>query len=232
MTHGLVELGEVMLSASERRLETVSRNIANLATPGFKKEISFGDVLASSGPDSSQTRFTVFSQGALRATGGALDFALAGEGLFKLRSESEIYLSRSGQFQRAADGTVRNAQGFALQTNDGADLVLSGAEFEVLSDGTVLENGLPVARIGVFRPDDPAGLRSQGGGLYSADGDVPEAPSAVLHQGMLETSNVEMAGEMMEMMEALREAEVGARIIQLFDTLSGQAVSTFGQGPK
>src|SRR5688572_19219563 len=135
MTNGLIEVAEVMLSASERRLEVVSRNVANLSTPGFKKETSLGDALSVGAANPAQpvtSVFTDFAQGSLRLTGNPLDLALSGVGLFKLRSGDSVYYTRSGQFERSHDGTVRTAQGFALQTSSGEDLVLSGMDFDVL----------------------------------------------------------------------------------------------------
>jgi flagellar basal-body rod protein FlgF len=240
MTNGLIELGEVMLSASERRLESVSRNIANVSTPGFKKETSFDEALSAQAPgaaDASSTNKTTnktgtdFSQGTLRLTGKSLDLALSGAGFFKLRSQDGVYYSRGGQFERASDGTLSTSQGLTLQTVTGENLVVSKEDFEVLQDGTVLEGGLPTARIGVFETSDGAALQSIGGGIFSVSDDaMRDAPSVVVRQGMLEGSNVELASEMVEMMAALRQAEAGARIVQVFDTLSGQMISTFGQG--
>jgi flagellar basal-body rod protein FlgG len=47
---------------------------------------------------------------------------------------------------------------------------------------------------------------------------------------MVEASNVAMGEEMVTMMAALRQAENGARIVQLYDDLLGRAITTFGQG--
>lgn len=238
MTNGLAELGEVMLSASERRLESVSRNIANVSTPGFKKEMSFNEVLGAgalgpAGAGAARRTATDFSQGTLRLTGNARDLALSGEGFFKLRSEAGVFYSRGGQFERSANGALSTAQGLVLQTAGGQDLVVSSENFEVLQDGTVIENGLPVARIGVFAADGDKALEAAGGGLFSAPEEIMHEPSSVIvRQGMLEGSNVELAGEMVEMMAALRQAEAGARVVQVFDALSGQMISTFGQGAR
>ena len=231
MTGGLLELGEVMLSVSERKLETVSRNVANISTPGFKRETSFQNVLLSGAAgvaDNAVGARADFSQGGLRVTGNPFDLALSGAGLFKLRSETGVFFSRGGQFERAANGAMVNALGFALQTTSGEDLVLRDSVVEVLEDGTVLESGLPIARIGVFHVSQD-NLQSLGGGLFTADESaVQDVASPILRQGMIETSNVELSGEMMEMMTALRQAEAGSRIVQVFDALSEQMISTFG----
>jgi flagellar basal body rod protein FlgG len=58
---------------------------------------------------------------------------------------------------------------------------------------------------------------------------MEEAPSPSVRQGALESANVEMSEEVITMMAALRRAEAGARVVQAYDTLTGQALSTFGR---
>lgn len=231
MTAGLLELGEIMLAASERRLEIVSRNVSNTSAPGFKASIAFQDALtdASAASGALVTQSTDFAQGALRATGGALDLAVSGPGFFRLRAEDRIYYTRNGQFERAPDGRVTNARGLALQTADGGDLIVGDAGVEILQDGLVLENGVPIARIGLFEPTAAASLDSAGGTLFAASAEVmQDVATPLMHQGMIETANVDMASQMIDMMAALRQAEVGARVVQAYDSLLGQSISTFG----
>ena len=58
------------------------------------------------------------------------------------------------------------------------------------------------------------------------------ARAYVLRQAMVETSNVTMASEMVGMMAAVREAETGAKLVQVYDDLMGRALTAFGQGGK
>ena len=143
----------------------------------------------------------------------------------------EIFYSRQGHFQVAPDGTVITPQGHVLQQSGGGDLVLESAQVEILQDGAVIDGGQPVARIAVFVPSDPKALGPIGGSLFTAADEVVEESAApVLRQGMVEASNVAMGEEMVTMMAALRQAENGARIVQLYDDLLGRAITTFGQG--
>lgn len=166
-------------------------------------------------------------------TGKALDLAVSGDGFFKLRAGDEVFYGRAGAFERSADGVVVDAQGMALQTIGGGDLVLGQGGVEILQDGTVLQGGAPVARIALDRPLRSDLLQRAGGGLFRAPNDaMEEVASPAIRSGMLEASNVGMADEMVEMMAALRQAETGSRIVQLYDSLAGQSISTFGQGLK
>ena len=243
---GLIEIAERVMARSEQRLETVSRNISNASTPGYKSEVSFPVVAGlaadkpglpgEQGPGSAQlggglvSHRSDFSQGVLSETGRPLDLAIAGSGFFKVKAGGVDYLTRQGQFELSPDGRVRTMGGLILQDASGGDLILSSDAVEILTDGTILEAGRPVARIDLYTVDAPDALNSVGGSLFSfSEGREIVASDAVLHQGVIEGANVSMAEQMLEMSSAVRQAETGARLVQVYDGLLGQAISTFGQ---
>jgi len=230
---GLVESATGILSASERRLESVSNNVSNISTPGFKRQVSFEEAMGNRDSTSlgkSLRHRTDFAQGQMSRTGNPLDLAISGAGFFRLRAGKEILYSRQGQFSLAADGTAVTRQGHVLQQAGGGDLVLERAAVEILEDGTVLDGLRPIARIGIYAATDPASLRPLGGAMFAAgDEAMDEAPAATLRQGMVEASNVVLGDEMVAMMTTVRQAEGGARLVQIYDDLLGRAISTFGQ---
>jgi flagellar basal-body rod protein FlgF len=229
-----VDIAARVMSASEQRLEYVATNVSNTSTPGFKRQGAFQiSPPATSSFDAAATLRlrTDFSAGSLKVTGNAFDLAIDGAGFFSVQGEGENLLTRSGQFQRTPEGRLVTAQGFALQDSAGGDLIVNAASPEILADGTVLENGLPTGRVALLGVDDMSALMIRAGGMFALPPDteaVPD-PQASVRQGMLEGSNVAMPAEMLEMMEAVRQAETGARLVQLYDTLMGRAISTFGQ---
>jgi len=226
---GLIESASGILSASERRLETVSNNVSNISTPGFKRQISFEEVLSGRESADALRHRSDLAQGQLSRTGNPLDLAISGPGFFRLRSGDEILYSRQGQFRVGAEGAVVNSSGQILQQAGGGDLVLERAAVEILEDGTVLDGERPVGRIGVYVAGDPAALRPLGGSTFAASEDAMEdAPAAALRQGMVEASNVVLGDEMVTMMATVRQAEGGARLVQVYDDLLGRAISTFG----
>lgn len=232
MATGFLELGEIMMTRSERHLESVSHNISNASTPGYKKTVTFDDAMNDASAPHVGTR-TDMTQGALQLTGRPLDLAISGPGFFALRAPNGIYYSRGGQFERDGEGRVVNAQGFALQTSTGEDLVLRAGAPEILADGSVVENGLPIASIGLFQAADDAPMQALGGTLFAASDDsMREVASPLLRQGVLETANVDTAAEMIQMMSTMRDAEIGARIVQTYDSLMGQSISTFGRSSR
>jgi flagellar basal-body rod protein FlgG len=139
--------------------------------------------------------------------------------------------SRQGQFRLAENGAVVSPQGYVLQQAGGGDLMLSGADVSILQDGTVLDQGVPVARLALYAPSDPAALRPVSESFFAAGaGAMEPVEDALFRQGMVENSNVELGSEMVSMMAALRQSETGARLVQTYDELLGKAISTFGQG--
>jgi flagellar basal-body rod protein FlgF len=113
-----------------RQMDVVANNIANASTQGFKAE----RVMLESeiqhrarhvdGP--SRTQFVDewamgrdLSQGALTRTGGALDLALEGEGLFMLQTEAGERFTRDGSFTLNADGELTASDGARVLDDTG-----------------------------------------------------------------------------------------------------------------
>ena len=230
MPDGLLELGEAMLAASTQRLEAVAQNVANSATPGYKAQLSFEQTLADAAGAAHRT--PNLAQGTLQRTGAPLDLALAGPGFFALRDGETITYTRSAQFERDANGRVVDAAGRVLQAVGGGDIVVSRADPEILSDGVILEDGLPQAAIAVFDIDDANSLQSIGGAHFSAPDGAMAAIEANVRQGMLESSNVDTAHEVLQMMTAIRQAETGARVVQTYDALISQSITTLGRSAR
>lgn len=230
---GLVETATAILSVSEARLGRVSANIANVSTPGYKRQISFAALVAKNPTDvigqlATQSRSDM-AQGKLAATGNPLDIAISGDGFFQLRDGSEIVYSRAGQFRLAPDGAVITPQGHVLQQAGGGDLTLDHAGVEILADGTVLDAERPVARIAVYKPSRPANVEVLDGSMFRMGDGTLEVVEGGLRQGVVEASNVSVGDEMVTMMAALRQAESGARLVQTYDDLLGRAITAFGQ---
>lgn len=137
--------------AQTQRLDTIANNIANVNTPGFKKDQQvFQEYLTSfekpqdvmnvprvpasiesfydmQGGDKSfvdsKGTFTDFSQGSLRATGNPLDVAIDGKGFFEVSTPGGVRLTRAGNFTLDGMGQLVTKDGFpVLKKADGADL--------------------------------------------------------------------------------------------------------------
>ncbi len=173
---------------------------------------------------------TDFSAGKPINTSNPFDLAIVGDGFFCVRSPEGLLYTRQGQFRRDSDGRVVTAQGYALQSQSGGDLTLQGAAMQVQADGTVLEDGEARARLAIVDVKDRQSMTYADGGMFKVpDAAVAPMDAPTVRQGMLEASNVSTGDEMVSIMEALRQAESGQRLVTLYDDLMGRALTVFGQ---
>jgi flagellar basal-body rod protein FlgG len=228
----IIELGGALIFDAGQRLEVTASNIANATTPGYKAVIPFSSFLSATGLGTGTAEpLALQSQmgpGQVRQTSNPLDLAVQGEGYFVVDGPMGPVYTRAGQFHSDADGRLVNPAGQALQAS-GGDVVVHSDKVEVLSDGTVLDSGEPVARIDIVRFTDISVVTRAGAGFVTDPGNIEAANDAKIGQGMLETSNVSMAREMLTMMQLQGSAETGRHLVQVYDDLLGRALSTFGQ---
>jgi flagellar basal-body rod protein FlgG len=227
---GLIDIGGVMLSRAEQRVEVAAQNLTNATVPGYRARSIFPSLLDTVNPTSDEPGMTSvdFTNGPLRNTGNPLDLAISGSGFFVVRSNAATYYTRDGQFQRDTDGRIVTAEGYALQCQSG-DAVVKNGDPKIIPDGTVLDGDEPVGRLLIVNFANPQSLRPAGAGVFSADDRQAAPASPEIREGMLEGSNVSTAGEMISIMAGLRSAQSGQQLIQFYDDLMGRALVAFGQ---
>lgn len=224
---GIAELAAVMMQGAQRRIENTASNISNIATPGYRAQRIFTQVLdaRSALPQSSVASNRAPEGVALKATGNPLDLAVDQSVVLLMRAGDRLVETRSAQLKRDGDGRLTDHQGRILQSAGGGDLSIGEGSPKILQDGTVLINGQAEARIGMFVP----GSASNSGGDAAGRNAVPEpATSGLLRQGMIAPANVDAAAEMIELNRASRMAETGAKVFQLYDDLVSKAASQLG----
>jgi len=225
---GLVESATAVMRMAEQRLEVIAHNVANLSTPGYRRRIGFATLVDRGDAAPTIATHSDAAAGALSESGNPFDLAIGGDGYFQLRAGEATLYSRQGRFRRDPEGRLVTPQGYFLQRAGGGDLTIDGATPKVARDGTMLDGERPVGRIAVMLPGDAAALRPVGESFFAADAAaMADAGDPVVRQGMVEASNVVLGDEMTRSMAAVREAETGARLIQLYDELMGKAVNAF-----
>lgn len=133
------------INAASAELETISHNIANNATSGFKRQrVEFADVYSSSGGSSkTQTGQGVsisevrqeFSQGSIETTNRNLDLAVEGLGMFRLDDNGTNLYTRSGNFGLDEDGFIVNSQdqhltGFGVNVENEIQPVITNLQID------------------------------------------------------------------------------------------------------
>jgi flagellar basal-body rod protein FlgF len=213
-----------------RKQEMHANNLANAGTTGFKKERLFTKELSKAVQNQLPKRadwekpmveepFIDFEPGVFDKTGNALDLAIEGDGFFTLQSpEGDIVLSRSGAFQVDADGFLSYPGGY-LVTGEGGPIQIGSGEVTVGADGQIQVNGLTVDRIVAQSVADVQRLHRIGGSLFVVppDEELLPAVDASIRQGYLETSNVDLVREMVDMIISYRMYEANAKAVQSQD---------------
>jgi flagellar basal-body rod protein FlgG len=172
----------------------------------------------------------VFTQGQLSQTGEKLDVAIQGDGFFEVqRPDGTVGYTRAGSFKLSAQGQVVTTDGLPILS--GFQPIPPGATAVTISeDGNVTvqtANGNTNFRLTLSRFANPAGLRSLGGNLYeeTAASGTPEAGQPGEQgfgntlQGYIETSNVNIVEEMVNLIVAQRAYEVNSKSIQTSDEM-------------
>lgn len=173
-----------------------------------------------------------FKQGDAQRTDGELDLMIQGDGFFQIeKPDGETLYTRDGSFQRDRDGNVVTSDGFRLVPN--IQISPDAIQVTVLRDGTVsvLEAGNPTpvdaGQIELARFSNPGGLFALGSNFFQPTDSSGDAQTGVpdedgygsLAQGFLESSNVNVAEELVNMILAQRAFELNSRVIQAGDEM-------------
>lgn len=235
---GVLAIAAASMNQDMARLATISHNLANATTAGFKKDIAvsrpFVAYLQAYG-DPPQTFATTLPvpdtvvdhrAGSLRYTAGALDVAIEGDGFFEVRTEEGPMYTRQGNFQIDARGRMVTASGIPL----GGDITLATAQPRIDAQGRVFEDDRLVGQLRVVSFEHPDVLQKAGNGLFVAPSESAAQPVDVrVRQGHLENSNVVTVGEMVAVIETMRHFEANQKLIQGYDEMLGRAIRTLGE---
>jgi flagellar basal-body rod protein FlgG len=242
----------ITLSALQQdaaRLDRVSSNLANSATPAYKREVtvqratahdpaSFSRAVALAAAQAGTRPIAAGAQhevvrdmraGTLKPTQQPLDLALAGTGFFEVSTEAGPAYTRHGQFHLDARGRLVNPQGLPVMGLSG-EIVLGSSQVSIDTQGNVHEQGRFVAQLKLVDFDRGTPLTAREGGLYeaSAPARVLRADQVSLRQGWLENSNVNTMHEMVQLTQTMRHFESMHKTVQAYDEMVGTAIRKLG----
>ncbi len=174
----------------------------------------------------------LFTQGGLTQTGNSLDVAVQGRGFFEiLTPDGSTAYTRDGSFHLNAQGQIVTSSGFTLQP--GLTVPQNAQSISIGVDGTVSVQAAGSAeptQIGTLQLVDfinPGGLQAEGGNLFkeTASSGSPQSGTpgqsglGTLSQGSLETSNVNVVEELVNMIETQRAYELNSKAISTTDQM-------------
>jgi flagellar basal-body rod protein FlgG len=213
-----------------RKQEMLANNLANAGTTGFKKDRMFTKELSRAVERQMPKRtdwenpmvdrmYVDVVPGVFDKTGNPLDLAIEGDGFFTVTGpDGQTYLTRSGAFQVDGQGFLIFPGGYQV-TGEGGPIQVGNGDVTVGETGEVQINGITADRILPKSVADVTSLERVGDSLFvvPASEELLPAISASIRQGYLETSNVDVVREMVEMIVSYRTYEANARAIQSQD---------------
>jgi flagellar basal-body rod protein FlgF len=235
-----------------RKLEIVNNNLANLSTPGFKREVLVGDTqpfedtlaseIASNDPyargDHDQSpavinlrSVTDFSQGPIRNTGNPLDAALASPNdFFVVGGPGGLQYTRAGAFTLNSQGELVTPDGAPVQ-GDGGAIAVTGVGAEITENGGVRVNGAEVGRLQVVTIADPSKLERVGNTRFvlAKGTPPPEQVEPKLLSRSLEMANVSTIGSVVDLMTTSRAFDLYTKAAQSIDQLNQSAINQVGR---
>jgi flagellar basal-body rod protein FlgG len=224
--------GKTAMIAQAQALNVYGNNIANINTYGYQTQRpDFADTLysveRSTEPEWQtghgayvQKTDLMFEESSFYYTDRPLDFAVAGEGFFAVQDRyGDVNYTRDGAFSMT-------------QADTGEWYLVSGSGEYVLDydmnrivvpfndDGTVADYDELADMVGVFEFDNPYGIEAMGTNRYAAtnmSGEATANTELEKLQGVLITSNVSLADQMVKLIETQRAYQISSRVVTTAD---------------
>lgn len=242
------------MDAQQTQLDTISQNLANVSTNGYKastavfEDLLYQNMRQSGAQSTDQTQLPTglqlgtgvrpvstvrsFTQGNLQQSNNTFDLAINGNGFFQIQMpDGTTNYTRDGSFQLNANGQVVTNNGYTVLP--GITIPQNAQSLTIGNDGTVSVTlpGQPtpqtVGQIQLANFVNPAGLDPKGQNLFAetASSGTPNtgAPNndgmGAVQQGFVETSNVNVVEELVQMIQTQRAYELNSKAVQTSDQM-------------
>ncbi len=242
------------MKGQQRQLDTVSNNLANVNTSGFKKdqvlfreyynefvgqdleseEESFAHGEFISPYSRGGTSFVMpdhvspsMENGIFKNTNNPFDLAIRSEGFFVVQTPFGMRYTRNGQFLQDSEGFLINNSGDKVLGKKGP-IKINGKDFSVGEDGAILVNGKELDTLQVVDFKQPTRLTKMGNSYWvpsSTEQKPINLEDAVIHQGMVEGSNVDSVQELVKMITVNRSYEASQKVMRSIDDLDEKSIS-------
>jgi len=234
----IIEQVSTSLDALTQEYETITHNLANISTSGYKRRCNTfsksldeqmtgllgqmtGTGAETYSPGSIELNSSLdFSQGNFFETGRSLDFAISGKGFFVIETPNGPLYTRNGSFNTNQNGQIINPQGQIVAGEGGPITIPSNVEISqvsVSSDGSVSANGIPIGKFQLVDfENNETKLVPAGDSCYRMpDKNIQPiaAENTIVKQGSQEISNVKMIEELVDMIMVSRLYEANMKFI-------------------
>jgi len=236
----LIELGRTGMSSRMLDLDTVSNNLANFTTTGYKQNrVNFQEVLNGvqlSGVRTASSQMDM-EQGSVQSSTSPLHMMIDGKGFFGIRlANGSVAYTRDGTFSIDAKADIVDAYGNKLIWN--GDIPADVSQIDVERDGTIKvtrgdsEVWQNVGTISLYQVPNPSGMTALGNNLLldneasgkATTGNPGRNGFGQVVNFALEGSNVDLASELTHLIRLQRFFDVTTQTVQQSDTMLSQAI--------
>ena len=224
------------LDALTQEFETITHNLANVSTAGYKRrcnafsksleeqmaglleEMTGGETYS---PGTIELTSSLdFSQGNLYETGRPMDFAIFGKGFFVIETPNGPLYTRNGVFHTNQNGQIVDSQERIVAGEAGPITIpttVGISQVSVAKDGSISAGGIPIGKLRVvdFKDNENKLVPAGSNCLQMPDETIQPiaADQIVVKQGSLEASNVKMIDELVDMIMVTRLYEANMKLV-------------------
>jgi len=209
-----------------------SNNLANISTTGFRADLAAARSMPLFGGTGHPTRVYSmtekpgidFKQGAMSTTGRDLDIAVAGKGFISVQAPdgSEAY-TRAGDLKTDNAGVLQTGAGYIVLGEGGPITIPQASRVDIGKDGTISisqagrggGSTTTIDRLKLVNPDTKELMRNEFGLFVLKNGENAEVDDGVsVISGTIETSNVNAASALVNMIELARQFEMQIKMLK------------------
>jgi len=230
------------MTALVQKQDQIANNLANVNTTGFKQSGLFTMAYQNHLKDDQDRVFANrefkvdevfidYTEGTMRQTNSDLDVFIKGTGFFKVMADDGVRYTRDGSFSIDNMGLLVAKDGSKIMGTEGFIRVEPHEKITITDSGEVIQNGYSKGVIKIVDFQKPYELRRCGNGRFAPlDVEAVELKSEgfVLRQGYLESSNVDMIRNMVQMITAHRNYESSQKALHSQDDTLSKAVNEVG----
>ncbi len=225
-----------------------SNNLANISTTGFRADLAAARSMPLFGGSGFPTRVYSmtekpgidFKQGSMSTTGRDLDIAIAGNGFISVQAPdgSEAY-TRAGDLNTDNAGVLKTGAGYVVLGEGGPITIPEAAKIDIGKDGTISITQIGDAgggstvidRLKLVNPNVKDLTRNESGLFVLKNGDNAEVDDEVsVISGTIETSNVNAASALVNMIELARQFEMQIKMLKTAEENNAQATQILKLG--
>jgi flagellar basal-body rod protein FlgG len=222
----------------DERMDVVANNLANVNTNGFKRsDIAFNQRMSAEQakhrdqikidplPVGETKTYIEYTQGPIQQTSNPLNFALDGSGFFTIQTPNGTAYTRDGAFTMNEHGYLTTIDGYFVMGNRGP-IQVEGKSFSVSEDGQIVVDNFVMNQLTIqnFNITD---LIQDGNNLYLPRHEfiANTETTAVVRQGFIEASNVNIVKEMIAMIAINRQYQANEKAIKTADEALNKSVN-------